>query len=192
MAFLTTPALMSPSLTDSQLLAARLSRPICAASSGPGSCRMWYLRLASRQRGRDAIEVIDGLGLGSAVLIRLGPALGRASVGVSDPRRATCVQHHRRTEPSATNAANAGRPQDHRNRAVTSTANDGRKTFTRQGADSIPASPSSRRFVRTCAPASLTVRRESANQLLTNDLALMCQASGGAVFVDFYGRGGGI
>ena len=59
-----------------------------------------------------------------------------ASVGaevVSDLRRATCVQHHGRTEPSATNAANARRPQYQRNLAVTSTANDGWKTFTRQG-----------------------------------------------------------
>ena len=56
----------------------------------------------------------------------------RAEV-VSDLRRATCVQHHGRTEPSATNAANARRPQYQRNLAVTSTANDGWKTFTRQG-----------------------------------------------------------
>jgi hypothetical protein len=41
------------------------------------------------------------------------------------------VQHHGRTEPSATNAANARRPQYQRNLAVTSTANDGWKTFTR-------------------------------------------------------------
>ena len=52
---------------------------------------------------------------------------------VSYLRRATGVQHHRRTEPSATNAANACSPQNQRNRAVTSTANDGRKTFTQQG-----------------------------------------------------------
>jgi hypothetical protein len=68
--------------------------------------------------------------------ILLGPALAasvRAEV-VSDLRRATSVQHHRRTEPSATNAANARSPQNQRNLAVTSTANDGWKTFTRQGA----------------------------------------------------------
>jgi len=67
--------------------------------------------------------------------ILLGPALAasvRAEV-VSDLRRATSVQHHRRTEPSATNAANARSPQNQRNLAVTSTANDGWKTFTRQG-----------------------------------------------------------
>jgi len=52
---------------------------------------------------------------------------------VSDLRPATGVQHHSRTELSATNAANAGRSQDQRNLAVTSTANDGRKTFTRHG-----------------------------------------------------------
>jgi hypothetical protein len=42
------------------------------------------------------------------------------------------VQHHRRTEPSATNAANARSRQNQRNLAVTSTANDGWKTFTQQ------------------------------------------------------------
>jgi hypothetical protein len=52
---------------------------------------------------------------------------------VSDLRRATGVQHHGRTEPSATNAANARSPQHQRNLAVTNTANDDRKTFTRQG-----------------------------------------------------------
>jgi hypothetical protein len=52
---------------------------------------------------------------------------------VSDLRRATGVQHHGRTEPSATNAANARSPQHQRNLAVTNTANDDRKTLTRQG-----------------------------------------------------------
>jgi hypothetical protein len=52
---------------------------------------------------------------------------------VSDLRRATSVQHHRRTEPSATNLANARSPQYQRTLAVTNTANDGWKTFTRQG-----------------------------------------------------------
>ena len=78
------------------------------------------------------------------VRILLGPALAvsvRAEV-VSDLRRATSVQHHRRTEPSATNAANARSPQNQRNLALTSTANDGWKTFTRQGSTgSIPVSP---------------------------------------------------
>jgi phenylpropionate dioxygenase-like ring-hydroxylating dioxygenase large terminal subunit len=49
---------------------------------------------------------------------------------VSDLRCATGVQHHRRTQPSATNPANARSPQNQQNLAVTSTANDGRKTFT--------------------------------------------------------------
>jgi hypothetical protein len=40
------------------------------------------------------------------------------------------VQHHRRTEPSATNAANGRSAQYQRNLAVTSTANDAWKTFT--------------------------------------------------------------
>jgi hypothetical protein len=52
---------------------------------------------------------------------------------VSDLRRATSVQHHRRTEPSATNLANARSPQYQRTLAVTNTANDGWETFTRQG-----------------------------------------------------------
>jgi len=52
---------------------------------------------------------------------------------VSDLRRATGVKHDRRTEPSATNTANAGSPKYQLNLAVTSTANDGWKTFTRQG-----------------------------------------------------------
>jgi hypothetical protein len=51
---------------------------------------------------------------------------------VSDLRRATAVHHDRRPEPSATNTANAGSPKYQRNVAVTSTANDGWKTFTQQ------------------------------------------------------------
>ena len=51
---------------------------------------------------------------------------------VSDLRRATGVKHDRRTEPSATNTANAGSPKYQLNLAVTSTANDGWKTFTQQ------------------------------------------------------------
>src|SRR6478735_7495197 len=53
----------------------------------------------------------------------------RAEV-VSDLRRATGVQHHRRTEPSATNAANGRSAQYQRNPAVTTTANDAWKAFT--------------------------------------------------------------
>ena len=49
---------------------------------------------------------------------------------VSDLRRATGVKHDRRTEPSATNTANAGSPKYQLNLAVTSTANDAWKTFT--------------------------------------------------------------
>jgi len=52
---------------------------------------------------------------------------------VSDLRRATGVKHDRRTERSAINTANADSPKYQRNLAVTSTANDGWKTFTRQG-----------------------------------------------------------
>ena len=86
---------------------------------------------------------------------------------VSDLRRATGVKHDRRTEPSATNSANAGSPKYQLNLAVTSTANDGRKPSHSTGAGSIlhrpAASPTSSRFVRPCAPASFTVRQVDRN-----------------------------
>jgi hypothetical protein len=86
--------------------------------------------------------------------------------------RATDVQHHRRIEPSATNAANAGRRQYQRNLPVTSTANDARKTFSRQWAQvrSLHRPPA---VVRP--PMCARVPRgppESANQPLTNRSAL--------------------
>ena len=72
---------------------------------------------------------LGATGLSAAMTCRDIVAALRTEV-VSDLRCATNVQHHRRTEPSATNAANARSPPHQRNLAVTSTANDGRKTFT--------------------------------------------------------------
>ena len=74
---------------------------------------------------------------------------------VSDLRRATGVKHDRRTEPSATNTANAGSPKYQLNLAVTSTANDGWKTFTRQGSlvRSQYRPPPTTRCSADCQPA---------------------------------------
>jgi len=105
---------------------------------------------------------------------------------VSDLRRAThrTVRNQRR---------NVRSPQHQRNLAVTDTANDDRKTFTRQGCRFDPASPTSHRF-RFRPPECTSVRQgppESANQPLTERSALRWSGSGGAVFVDACGRGGG-
>jgi hypothetical protein len=77
----------------------------------------------------------EGPALEGLFRILSGSPLGRfvpADV-VTDLRRATNVQHHRRTEPSATNPAKTRSPQYQRNLAVTSAANDDWETFTRQG-----------------------------------------------------------
>jgi len=58
------------------------------------------------------------------------------------------VQHHRRTEPSATNANISGIS------AVTNIANDGWKTFTRQWSLVGPVSPTHNRPLLRLIPAS--------------------------------------
>jgi len=101
----------------------------------------------------------------------------RAEV-VSDLRRATCVQHHGRTEPSATNAANARRPQYQRNLAVTSTANDGWKTFTHQGS----------RVRSDVATASAEARSGSMSRTATRRYSIGMRSSIDYEFTSLAGR----
>jgi hypothetical protein len=93
---------------------------------GAASCRRSRGENDQQRPGR------EGPGIRGTLPDLVGSSMGRffrAEV-VSDLRRATGVQHPRRNEPSATNAAKARSPQYQRNLAVTGTANDGWKTFT--------------------------------------------------------------
>src|SRR6185437_2038226 len=97
----------------------------------------WVNRLVVIEVYRDDQHTRSREGPGARGLLRilLGPALAasvRAEV-VSDLRRATSVQHHRRTEPSANQRYQRRYAQNQRNLAVTNTANHGWKTFTRPG-----------------------------------------------------------
>jgi hypothetical protein len=116
-----------------QLAVFRTARQASGRAHGIGAAPRAVIdrgaRMTNRGQQRKAPPLEELFRIG---WVQQSAASVRAEV-VSDLRRATCVQHHGRTEPSATNAANASRPQYQRNLAVTSTANDGWKTFTRPG-----------------------------------------------------------